>query len=180
MTNSIDYSTIDIPSDESPAEYHYTVRRAEILKRILQAGSPAGINQTELADRYDVTQGQISQDVDTLGEHVAESLGSRATLETRAAFERIRRELYDAGEWKQAWDVIMDWNDWLAKVGAQEHEPRRSELDVDMKSRHAEVAYQIVRGDDGEPESLPKTDSGDVDYEAIGFSAGPGSEGSDT
>lgn len=117
MTHSIDYSAIEIPTEEAPENYHYTVRRADLFNRILEAGSPAGMNQTDLAEYYGVDQSQISRDIDAIGEHVAESLGSRATLSTRAAFERIRRELFAEGEWKQAWDVIMNWNDWLAKVG---------------------------------------------------------------
>lgn len=43
MSNNIDYSTVDVPKSESPEKYHYTVRRAEILKFILRAGSPAHV-----------------------------------------------------------------------------------------------------------------------------------------
>jgi len=178
MTNKIDYSTIEIPDDEPPEEYHYTARRAELLEHILREGSPSAINQSRLAERFDVTQGQISQDVDALGEHIADGLGGRATLETRAAFERIRRELFDEGEWKDAWEVIVDWNEWLADMGEQHREPDRSELDVDVRSRHSEVAYQVVR--EGENEPLPttevETDDGtdeQVDHEALGFTSGP-------
>lgn len=177
MTNNIDYSNVDIPNDKSPENYHYTERRAEILQLIFNAGSPSRISQTGLAKRYGVTQGQISQDVDALGDFVDEALGQRAKLTTRAAFERVIDDLLEEDDWrakKAAWDIVMDWSEWLADRGALDREPRRSELDVDMRSRHAEVAYQVVREGDDEP--LPTTDEGGeerVDYEELGFTSGP-------
>lgn len=127
MAKEIDYSSVEVPKDESPKDYHYTARRADILKDVLGAGSPAAINQSRMAERYGVSQGQISQDMDALGEHVADGLGVRAALDTRAAYHRIRRELFAEGEWKNAWDVIMDWNDWLGDIGAQERAPDKHE-----------------------------------------------------
>lgn len=45
----------------------------------------------------------------------------------------------------------MDWNAWLADIGDQNREPRRSEPDVDMRSYHAEVSYRVVCEDDEDP-----------------------------
>lgn len=178
MTHNIDYTTVDVPTEKSREEYHYTERRAEILNRILEAGSPNRMRQEDLAGRYGVDQSTISRDIEAIGDYVAEHLGNRAKLTTRAAFERVVNDLLDEDDWrakKAAFDVVMDWSEWLADRGELDRAPRRSEVDMDVRSRHSEVSYQIVR--EGEDEPLPTTETGDgeetVDYEALGFSSGP-------
>jgi hypothetical protein len=178
VTQDIDYANISIPEDEPPEEYHYTARRAEILQRIEEVGSPAGVNQSELAERYDVDPSQISRDFDALGEYVAEALGSRDKLATRAMFHRVVRDLLEEDDWratKAAWDVVSEWNDWLADLGEQHREPDKSEVDVEMDARTAEVSYTIVRGAEGDADPLPTSDEGDVDYEDLGFTTAPAS-----
>ena len=180
MTHNIDYATVDVPAEKSPADYQYTERRADILDVVLRAGSPNRMRQSDLADRYDVDQSTISRDMDAISDYVAEQLGNRAKLTTRAAFQRVVNDLLDEDDWKAkkaAFDVVMDWSEWLADRGELERAPRRSEvdMDVDMRSRRSEVSYQVVR--EGEDEPLPTTETDDgeetVDYEALGFSSGP-------
>lgn len=178
MANNIDYATVEVPADKSPANYQYTERRAEILEIVLSAGSPSRMRQQDLADRYDVDQSTISRDMDAIGDHVAEHLGNRAKLTTRAAFQRVVNDLLDEEDWrakKAAFDVVMDWSEWLADRGELDRAPRRSELDIDMRSRHSEVSYQVVREGEDEPLPMTETDDGEqtVDYEALGFSSGP-------
>lgn len=171
MSHSIDYSTVEIPADKSAENYHYTERRAEILEMVLSAGSPARMRQEDLANRYGVDQSTISRDMDAIAEHVDEALGDRAKLATRAAFQRVLNDLLEEDDWrasKAAFDVMMDWNDWLADVGEQHREPRQAELDV--QSRNMDVAYEIVDAAEGD---LPTTDAGDPDYEELGFTRSP-------
>lgn len=176
MTNTIDYTSVEVPDDEPPENYHYTQRRAELLELIFRAGSPSRISQTELAKRYDVTQSQISQDIDALAEFIDETLGDRAKVTIQAAYRRILDDLLNEDDWrakKAAWDIVRDWAELLFETGDLEREPRRSEFDV--RSRHSEVAYTVVR--EGEDEPLPTTDDGaggeTVDYEALGFTSAP-------
>jgi hypothetical protein len=166
------------PPDGKPVkEYTTHERRAEILRVMKEAGSPFAVKQVRLAERYGVHESTISRDMDRLRESVDEFLGQDAKLTTRALLEKTVRELQNAGEWKAAWDVVMDWNEWLADLGEQHREPRRSEVGVDVTSRHAEVAYTIVREGDDEP--LPTVDGASeagseaIDYDELGFTSAP-------
>lgn len=152
MTDNLpDYARLESPAETPPEEYSTHERRAEILQLLIQAGSPTAVKQRRLADRYGVHESTVSRDMDRLRESVDDGLGDRAKLTTRTIFEKTVRELQNEGEWKAAWDVVMDWNEWLAEIGEQHREPRRSELAVDMESRNVDVAYEVVRGEDGDP-----------------------------
>lgn len=179
MTNNLpDYTTVEPPDDSPPAEYSAHQRRGGILRLIAEAGTPAAVNQRQLADRYDVHESTISRDMDRLRESVDKHLGADAKLTTRTLFEKTVRELQAEGEYKKAWDVLMDWNDWLADIGEQDREPRRSELDIDMQSQNVDIAYSVVR--EGDDEDLPTTDSGELDYDNLGFTSSPATIDVDT
>jgi hypothetical protein len=167
--NLPDYAAVEPPDDMPMSEYDHHERRALLLRLIKRAGSPFAINQADIAERCDVHRSTICRDMDALREAIAEHIGQDAKLTTRALFEKTVAELQKEGEWKAAWNVTMDWNEWLAAIGEQEREPQRVEADV--RSAHAEVAYTVVR--DGEDAELPTTDDGKVDHEALGFSKGP-------
>jgi len=166
-----DYTTIEPPDEKPPDEYTTHERRAAILRVVFEAGTPYAVNQRRLADRFGVHESTVSRDMDRLRESIDSHLGTDAKLTTRALFERTVRELQAEGEWKAAWSVAMDWNQWLANIGAQHREPKKSELDVDMRSRSVDVAYEVVRDESGDP--LPTTGDGDIDHAALGFTSGP-------
>jgi len=171
MTDELpDYTSIEPPEETAEEEYTHHERRAEILRLLTDAGSPSAIKQTRLADRYGVHDSTISRDMDRLRESVAQNMGNDAKLLTRVLFEKTVQELQAEGEWKDAWDVVMDWNDWLADLGEQHREPNRSELGVDVRSRQTEVSYTVVR--EGDQEDLPETEEG-VDYAELGFTSAP-------
>ena len=136
--NDPDYYQVDVPQQKDPEDYHYTERRAEILQLILDRGTPHGINQNRLAERYDVSASQISQDMDRLRTHVDQHLGRQAKMTTRAAYQQTVKNLQDEGEWKEAWQVIMDWNHWLQDIGKQEQEPDKHEISGELRSEHTE------------------------------------------
>ena len=159
MAHSTDYFAVDIPTDKSPEEYHWTQRRADLLQEVLETGTPSAVSRTEMGNRYDVDHSQISRDMDAIAECVEEHLGDTAKLQTKAAFERVLRELYDADDWratKAAWDVVADWNQWLGDVGEQEREPDRSEVAVTDSS-----GYQVIHDED------------DVNEDEAGFTSTP-------
>ena len=150
MANQIDYHAVEIPRDKPPAEYHYTQRRAELLQMILRAGSPYAISrsQRELADRYDVSQGQISHDLKALGAFVGDRIGDSAKLQTRAAFEKIYEDLKDATDEdgnpdyrarKMAWDMVIDFNNWLGDTRERE----------EFEERLAEIEEQLTTNGNG-------------------------------
>lgn len=175
MTDDLpNYIAIEPPDEKPLEEYTHHERRAALLRRVQAAGSPYAITQAREAERFGVHRSTISRDMDRLRESIDEHLGADAKLTTRVLFQSIVDDLLAADDWrakKAAWDILMDWNDWLADLGAQHREPQQSALDVEMRSQNVEVAYQLVRGDEEEP--LPTTESGTVDHDALGFTAAP-------
>ena len=180
MTENLpDYSTIEPPEGKRSEEYTHHERRADLLREIVDAGSPFAINQSELAEDYGVDRSTLCRDMKRIRESVDDALGDDAKLTARAVFERVLEDLQDADDWRAsraAFETVMDWQEWLTELGEQHREPNRSELDVDVRSRSVDVSYQVVR--EGEDEPLPTTDAGDgtgeqVDHEALGFTVGP-------
>jgi hypothetical protein len=180
MTENLpDYSAVKPPNEKPTREFDHHQRRADLLRRVVEAGSPYAVNQSDLAREYDVDRSTICRDMKRLRESIDEALGDDAKLTARVVFESVLEDLHEADNWrasKAAFDVMMDWQEWLAELGEQHREPNRSELDVDVRSRSVDVSYQVVR--EGEDEPLPTTDAGDgtgeqIDHEALGFTAGP-------
>ena len=190
--SDINYFDVVVPDDKNPSEYHYTQRRAEILQMVLANGTPRGISQTQLSNRYDVSQPQISKDFDAIADCVAERIGNTAKLQTQAAFNRIFGDLIDATDEdgnpdyrakKWAWDMVMDFNEWLGDIGKQERAPKRSEidLDADVRRRSSEIAYHVEHtidsGDQEVPDELDDAALIDVEFDADldveGFTAEP-------
>ena len=129
-----DYRTIEIPQDTPPAEYHWTERRAEILQLIEQAGHPDSISPTRLADRYDVSKGQISQDKTRLQEYIAGQLDDdRVDAITQTVFQTAVQELMGNDEYRKAARTVGEWNDWLADRGFVDREPERLEANVSLE-----------------------------------------------
>lgn len=170
--NLPDYSAVKVPDDKPPEEYSHHERRADLLRRCISTGSPFAVNQSEQAERYGVSRSTVNRDMKRLRESVDDSLGDDAKLTARSVFERALLDMRQADDWrasKAAFDAVMDWQDWLADLGEQHREPDRSEVDV--RSRHAEVAYKVVR--EGEDEPLPTDESNQVDHNELGFTSGP-------
>lgn len=113
--DGIDYESVEIP-DIDPSEYHYTHRRARLLQLVEEAGHPDALNQTRLADRFDVSQQQISKDLDRLAEHVRARLERRDrrgfTVDT--VLQRCIRELLDDEEWRAAAKTALEYEEWAA------------------------------------------------------------------
>lgn len=169
-----DYTALHPPDGTPPEEYRTQIRRADILQTLIDVGDPSAVNQRELAEKYDVHESTISRDMDRLRESITEHLGTDAKFTTRTLYQHVVRDLLAEDDWratKAAWDVTLEWNEWLADIGEQHREPRKSELDVDMRSRSVDVAYEVVRDDSGDP--LPTTEEGDIDHAALGFTSGP-------
>jgi hypothetical protein len=180
MTDNLpDYMAMEPPEDTDPSEFTTHERRADLLRQIINAGSPFAINQSHLAtDRYGVARSTVSRDMDRLREVVDDQLGRDAKLTARSVFEHVLGDLLQEENWRakaRAFDIMMEWNEWLADLGEQHREPHKSAVDVDMRTRHSEMSYQIVREVEDEPLPTTKTANGDgvVDYEALGFSASP-------
>jgi hypothetical protein len=129
-SNSVDYGAVDLP-EKPRTEWHYTHRRAELLQLVREAGHPDDLNQTELAERYDVCQQQISQDLDRLGESVRENLDlDRHFLALDSALNRCIRGLIDDGEYRKAAQTALEYDGWIQeRVEAERFEGRLERLE---------------------------------------------------
>jgi hypothetical protein len=107
-----DYAAIT-PSGKPPTEYSYTERRAELLQQIEDLGHPSALNQTELADRYDVSQQQISKDLDRLDEYVRGRLGRRRDLEIGSVLKRCMTGALEEGNWNDARKAATAYDEYL-------------------------------------------------------------------
>lgn len=136
-----DYSTVEIPA-KPPTEYHWTQRRAEILQLVDQAGHAQAISQVELADRYGVSQPQISKDLDRLDEFIRGRLAHRRDLEASACYDRAIRGLLDDEEWYQAAKVRKMKDEFLdERIDALEFRRRLDELE-DRAERNPREKYK--------------------------------------
>lgn len=112
-----DYSSVEIPAKQ-PSEYNYVERRAELLQIVENVGHPRRVNQTELAERFGVTQQQISQDLDRIATHVRERCGDRErrVLTVDSVMNRSVRGLLDDEEWRKAAMTVREWDEWCREI----------------------------------------------------------------
>lgn len=130
-----DYSAVDLPSKDR-TEYSYVERRAELLQLIKEAGHPRAINQTQLADRYGVTQQQISKDIDRLARHVRERITNRGrrAMVVDATVNRAIRGLLEDGEYRKAARTAMEYDEWATEFIDLE----RLEAEIERIKEHHE------------------------------------------
>jgi len=123
---SPDYGSVAIPS-KPPTEFTYHERRADLLQQIHDLGTPDAINQTEAADRYGVSQQQISKDLDRIGESVRERITDRdrRTLATDAVLRRAVKGLLAEGEYRKAAKTELDRAEWIREEHEAEEFARR-------------------------------------------------------
>ena len=130
MSNDIDYRAVNVPEDKPPSEYTYVERRAETLQLIEEAGHPRAISQTRLAERYGVSQGQISQDIDRLRTFITDNIDEDTVDSiTETVYQKSIRELVENGNYKDAVKAVESWNDWLMDRGKVNKEPDKHELE---------------------------------------------------
>jgi len=111
-----DYESVELPS-EPREEYSYVERRAELLQLIREAGHPSELHQGQLAERYGVSQQQISKDIDRLGEYIHEQLSDRdrRALIVNTAVTRAIRGLLKEEEWRKAARTAIEYDEWATQ-----------------------------------------------------------------
>lgn len=113
-----DYEAVSIPEDTPPEKYHWTERRAEILQKIEEKGHPSALSQGDLADRYGVSHGQISHDMDRFAEHVRDRLHDRGrrALVVDTVVQRCVQELMNDGQYRAAAKTALEWEEFAASL----------------------------------------------------------------
>lgn len=107
-----DYASIT-PGAKPPTEYSYAERRAELLAQVEDLGHPSALNQTELAERYGVSQQQISKDLDRLNSYVRGRLGRRRDLEISSVLQRCMTGALEEGDYTAARKAAEAYDDFL-------------------------------------------------------------------
>lgn len=113
--NPPDYAGVDVPATKPREEFSVEERRAELLGIITQLGHPSRVNQTELADRYGVSQPMIHKDLNELADHVSGRVGDRHDLEIESVFRRSIQGLLDEEEWRKAAQTAADYSEWMTQ-----------------------------------------------------------------
>lgn len=147
----VDYGAVEIPDDKQPQEYHWTERRAEIYQLIQKAGHPDSISPTRLADRYDVSKSQISQDKARLQEFIVEQIDeTQVDAITSTVFQTAVQELMEDDEYRKAVKTVADWNEWLGDRGHVEREPDRLEANVSLEDQFMSNLRDYHGGDEND------------------------------
>jgi len=128
-SNQPNYAGIT-PAAKPPTEYTYAERRAEVLQQVQDLGHPAALNQTELADRYGVSQQQISKDLDRLDEYVRGELGARRDLEIGSVLQRCMTGALEEGDFNTARKAAESYDEYLdRRIDTLEFRERISRLE---------------------------------------------------
>lgn len=109
----IDYRAIAVPDDKPPEDYTFAERRAEILRRIEDVGTPDRLNGAELARRYGCTPENIYNDFDVLSDYVEASVGDRVDLTISAVFRRSIRGLLENHDYRKAAKTAAEYGEWV-------------------------------------------------------------------
>jgi len=127
--DSPDYTAVEVPTTKPPEEFSYQERRADLLQQIRDLGHPSMINQVEAADRYGVSQSQISKDLSRLAESVREHIvdRDRRAFTVDAVVRRSIQGLLEEGEYRQAAQTALDWDEWITEF----HDLRELERQVE-------------------------------------------------
>ena len=122
------YHEVTLPDDKPRDEYSYTERRAAILKVIEQRGHPWGLNKSQLARQFGVSDVQIHKDLDRIKEYYSNRIGTDAKSATEIAYKRILQEQLNNDELDKARRTLDSWNSWLQDTGHQEKEPDKHDV----------------------------------------------------
>lgn len=153
----VDYKLIVIPDGKEPKSYSYAERRSELLKALINAGHYAKINQCQAAERYGVTQGQISQDMKVLRGYLAEELSD--TSETNSLLKLLVdssiKKFIDRNEPEKALEVLLKVINFQFDSGDREKVADKVEVTHSEKEEKLKEAFANLISS-GEPTSKAK------------------------
>lgn len=135
---SPNYDSVDIPA-KPPAEFTYHERRADLLQQVRDLGHPSMINQAEAAERYGVSQQQISKDLDRIAESVHEHVVDRdhRAFTVDSIVQRSIRGMLEDGEYRAAAKTAIEWDQWLTEF----HDLEKLAEEVEQLKNQQERGY---------------------------------------
>ena len=142
MTSDIpDYKAISPKSGKHPSDYSYVERRSEIYRLIEEAGHPHNLerSQQELADRYGVSQRQISKDIQKLREYESEHNDSRTRAVTSWLAEKSVMSAVEKGDFEEAFNLQLKYNEFLFQIGDLDRESTSISIEGDAGNAYMEM-----------------------------------------
>lgn len=131
-----DYARVSYPEDR-PTEpsamddFDAAQRRAWLLDKIYELGTPTRINQSEVCDYFGVRQTIISRDInDELAPYVEDHLGERVGMMSDVVFKAAVEKLMDDDEPYKAAKTMEMFNAWLQSTGEQDSETTTEDITV--------------------------------------------------
>jgi hypothetical protein len=176
MSGDTEYAKIDVPSDESLEDLHYTHRRAHILQRIIEAGHERALTQRELADDYGVSATQINKDLKVirseLGKEFRGEFAGEFRSMLRTSYDRAVRDALEDGNSQQVFQMTIQLGEMMMELGDLERAPARVEGEVTHKDGGTSESYEIIDAED--VTDADADDDGDGDASAPAITDGGG------
>ena len=148
-----DYFYVNVPENKPFEEFDTSERRAYLLKKAIEKGTPRAINQTKMAKKFDKTQQQISQDINgalvkSINQHLEDS--EKLKAEITSIYDHIKEEAREKQDLNLLRLTLKDWKDWLGDIGSIEEEPQKVEMthDVDDSVEQLISFHKDDRGQD--------------------------------
>lgn len=129
--NGPDYAGYPIPDEGKRPKFEWDMRerRAYLLDLLNKRGHPDRLpKQADLAEDFNVSQQQISKDLQQIRDYIRYHAGDTAITQTEMVARKAVREELEEGNWSKALDNQLKYNDWLFDLGRLEKAPERKEI----------------------------------------------------
>lgn len=129
-----DYARVSYPEDRPEKggamdDFDAAQRRAWLLNRIYELGTPTRINQSEVCDYFGVRQTIILRDInDELAPHVEDHLGDCVGMMSDVVFKAAVEKLMDEDEPYKAAKTMQMFNEWPQSTGEQDSETTTEDI----------------------------------------------------
>lgn len=171
-----EYKEIPLPTDRPTPQWRADERRAWLLKKLEKYGTWANVpmDQTDVADDFDVTQQSISQDLKELRKYIRFHAGDKAVSMTEMVAQKAVTDLVDEEPFK-ALQAQLDFNEFLFELGRLERAPDKkqvqsvnveadaSDLTGEEQDHFADLADMIEQGQNSGADDVIDVESEEVD-----------------
>jgi len=123
----VDYSKVSIPKEKDKREYDTDERRAYVFEKVIDAGHPKFINQSDLAEEFDVSATTIYNDLDAIADSIWEN-SSDVDLLFDTIYESVIQELREDEEYSELRKWLKDFSNYLMDRGAVSRAPEKKEI----------------------------------------------------
>lgn len=131
MTNRPDYWNVEIPdpAETTMKEWGCHERRAYLLRKIVDAGDPHMINQTQMAKVFNVNQSSISRDIKRIQQSIVEHLDQdQLVSELIQGYKTLKKKSAQVEDWSSYHKALKFYKELLMEAGIIEKEPEKHEV----------------------------------------------------